>query len=204
MSVRPPKGFTLVELLVTTSLMALVGGATVGALAGGIRVWERASEFGVYRQAVLVSLAQMRRDLQNVRPFSPIPFEGTYGQLAFALVGREHLDDESPPELGRLGYFLDERSHVLCRSFVPYRRLKRVRLTDRCQAVLEDVTRLRLSYFGSPEGEEAVDWSGRWASPQAPLAVKVDLTVQQRGQRGASQSAVISLMGTTAHEAKAP
>ena len=177
---------------------------TVGALSGGIRVWQRAADIGRHRQAVLVSLVQMRRDLQNVQTFSPLPFEGAYDQFAFASLGRERLDDEGPPELGRLGYFLDERSQIVCRSFVPYRLMKQVRLTDRCQAVLEDVTRLRFSYFGSPEGEDAVGWSGRWASPHSPLAVKVDLTVQRGSQSLASQSAVISLIGAIPHETPAP
>lgn len=201
MSLRQRQGFTLVEVLVTTSLMAVVGAATVGALAGGIRVWERASDIGMYRQAVLVSLAQMRRDLQNARMFLLIPFDGNYDRITFASLSRERLDDEGPPELGRLGYFLDERSQIFCRSFVPYRLMKRVRLTDRCQAVLEGVTRLRFSYFGSSEGEEAVGWAGSWTSPQAPLAVKVDLTVRRRGQPLASQSAVISLIGAIPHDA---
>jgi len=195
MSLR--QGFTLVELLVTTSLMALVGAATVGALAGGIRVWERASELGVYRQATLVSLAQMRRDLQNARMFSPVPFDGQYDRIAFASLGRERLDDEGPPELGRLGYFLDERSQIFCRSFVPYRLMKRVRLTDQCQPVLEGVTRLRFSYFGSLEEDGAADWSNRWTASRAPLAIKVDLTVQQRGRLPTQQSTVISLIGAT-------
>jgi len=180
--------------------MALVGTATVGALAGGIRVWERASELGRSRQATLLGLEQLRRDLQHARTFLPIPFDGNYEQISFASLGRARFDDEGLPELGRRGYFLDERTHILCRSFVPYRLIKRVRLTDRCQTVAEDVTRLRFSYFGSLEEGDAADWSDRWTASRAPLAIRVDLSVQQRGRSPMQQSTVISLIGATPHE----
>ena len=191
------RGLTLVELLVTTSLMALVGGAAVSALASGIRVWERAAEIGVYRQAVLVGVAQLRRDLRNARTFSLLPFEGGPDRFGFATVGKDQ--DDGLPELARVGYFLDQRSHVLCRSFVPYRRARRVRLSDRCEPVLEDVSHLRFSYFGAPEEGDAADWLGRWEAPQAPMAVKIDLVLRRPGRQPTSHSTVISLGSAMAH-----
>ena len=106
------RGFTLLELLVTTSLMALVGGATVASLGGGIRVWERTVKFGSRQQSVLLAFDRLRRDLQNVRRFHLVPFKGEYDAFQVAAV-------EGQDELGARGYFLDERRHLLCRSFVP-------------------------------------------------------------------------------------
>ena len=172
------RGFTIVELVVTTSLMALIGGATVAALGGGVRVWERGVEFGIHRQAALILFTQMRHEFQNARLFRPIPFEGAYDEVTFAAAIRS--DPEEPAgELGQLGYYLDDRRHRLCRSFVPYRRMKRDRLRDACQVMLEDVTRVRFSYLGADPERGSTHWGSRWEQPAAPLALKAEITMER-------------------------
>lgn len=196
MTLEVRKGFTLVELLVTTSLMALVGGATVAALAGGVRVWERAAELGIHRQNALLAFEHIRRDTQNARRFAPVPFEGAYDQVAFAAVDDDPSGPTGAAELGRLGYFLDQRNHVLCRSFVPYRLMRRVRLTERCRAVGDEVTRVRFAFFGPEEAHGTARWVERWRSSDPPMAVRVELSVLGGDQRATAYSWVISLMSS--------
>ena len=190
-------GFTLVELLVTTSLMALVGGAAVAALSGGVRVWERAAAYGVQQQSSLLAFDQLRRDLQNVRTFTSVPFDGVYNQCSFAAVEHEKPTDDLPGEIGRLGYFLDERRGLLCRSFVPYRLMKRYRLTERCQPVLEGATRVRFSYYGAEEEGGTPDWHEHWKLPTPPLAIKSEFVVQVNTQQATTHSFVIALTSRT-------
>ena len=181
------RGVTLVELLVTTSLMAVVGGVMVAALAGGLRVSERAAAIGVQRPLMLVTLDGIRRDLQNARRFSLIKFHGAYDAMAFAAVGPMPGAAPDAQELGRLGYYLDERQHLLCRSFVPYRQIKRVDLKDRCQPVLEDVTRLRFRFLGQG------GWAERWEALQPPQVVKIDVAREVRRGEPLSESFVVYL-----------
>ena len=184
------RGFTLVELLVTTSLLALVGGAAVAALAGGLRVWNRASEFGTQQQATLIALQRMRNDLQSFRHFHFIHFDGVYNEYAYPAVGQEQPEADGIAEIGRVGFFLDEHQHVLCRSFVPYRRIRQVRVTDRCQAILEDVTRLRFAYFGR-QADGTVRWADQWDATSPPLAVKWDLTLQEGRKPATTQTSIV-------------
>ena len=184
-------GFTLIELLVTTSLMALVGGASVAALSGGLRIWERAAAFGTQQQAALIAAGHFRSDLQNARRFSTIPFEGSYDRFSFAAVEPDRMEETSLSELGRLGYFFNERSHVVCRAFTPYRQLRRVRLTDQCRAILEGVTRVRFSYFGLDEERGTTGWSQQWRSARAPMAVKAEVALTEAHGRTTTQMFVI-------------
>lgn len=174
---RVRHGFTLVELLVTTSLMALVGGATVASLAGGMTVWERASAFGANDQSALIAFTRMRKDLHNARRFHPIPFDGVYDQYEFAAVDQDDPAAVGQEEIGRLGYFLDERRHLLCRSFAPYRLMKSVRLTDRCHTLLERVERIRCRYFKIDAGSGQTGWMEKWKSEDAPAAVACEATL---------------------------
>ena len=198
-------GFTLVELLVTTSLMALVGGAAVAALSGGLRVWERAAETGTGQESLLIAFTQLRRDLQNVRAFKPVPFDGAYDRFTFATADVEHPDATGPQEVGQRGYYLDELHHVLCRAYVPYRLMRRERITDRCRTVLEGVTRVRFSYFGTDKDSGAAGWSQHWRSTEAPIAVKAELAIQSdRRQPASTQTFVINLAAAFSHETAKP
>ncbi len=183
------------ELLVTTSLMVLVGGATVASLSGGLRVWERAQAFGMEHQETLIGLEQLRRGLQGVRRFTPIPFEGSYQQCAFAAAGRDQPEGELSLEIGRLGYFLNERQHLLCRSFVPYRLMTRQQLTSRCEAVLTDVIRLRFRYFGDETGEGSNErWASRWRAPEPPVALQGEVTIQKPNRPPQTHTFLIPLV----------
>ena len=236
------RGFTFVELLVTTSLMALVGAATVAALSGGVRVWERARESAGGGRSSLVAFDRLRRDVRNVRRFTPVPFDGAYDQFEAAAVEasnkeatpigsddsvsqetqiiaddirgyprkdqrasashRANMSQYPPiPELGRLGYYLDERRHVLCRSFVPYRLMRRERLTDRCQAVLEDVARLRFRYFGTLREDDEPEWMEHWDLAQPPLAIECAITLQAAGRPAAPQTLRVVLPNAALPEA---
>ena len=194
------RGFTLLELLVTTSLMALVGGATVAALSGGIRVWERTVDFGTHQQAALIAFDRMRHDFQNVRHFTPVTFAGVYDQVAFPGVDRANPLSEGPAEIGRVGYFLDEPRHLLCRSFTPYRRMRQERVTDQCHPALEGVTWVRFSYVGTDAQGGSTGWSESWRSALPPMAIKAEVAVAGSGQQATTHSSVVYLSSVTSDD----
>lgn len=189
-------GFTVIELLVSISLMALIGAALVSALSGGVKVWQRTQAFGTHRQAALIAFSQLRTDLQNAQRSGLVPFKGTYDEVAYAAIEEDAAAD-GLPVIGARGYFHDEASQRLCRAFVPYRRLRTQRLTGECQTVLEGVTRVRLGYFGANETSRAMGWHERWDSADLPMAVKVELTIQQERRAEPSTHAfVVFLTGS--------
>jgi len=49
------EGFTLVELLITTSLMAFVAGTLIAVLGAGLRVWKRTTVYGTQQQNALIA-----------------------------------------------------------------------------------------------------------------------------------------------------
>ena len=192
---RFSRGFTLLEMLITISLMALLAGAVVAAIAGGFRVWRRASAYNVNEQASLVAFEGLRRDLHNVTPFRLVPFAGAYDEMTFAVVAHDPQMPDAPDELGRQGYYLDEFHDVLCRSFAPYRLAREVRLKDRCEVVLEHVQRLRFDYFGAESGKETTEpsWSQSWDAKVPPAAVTVSVTVQDGTRPASAHSTVVFL-----------
>jgi hypothetical protein len=193
---RFSRGLALVELLVAASLLALVTGAATAALGAGVRVWRRAAGLGGREQAVLVGFHRIRSDLLNARRFAPVAFAGRGDSLQLAALGPSSLEAEEPiEELGRLGYFLDARQHLLCRSFVPYRQARSVRLRDRCQPLLEDVSRIRLRYYGIDPDRGEGRWTSRWEFEAPPLAVRLSAWTGRAGGE-AQHTLLVSLTGS--------
>ena len=187
------EGFTLVEVLIVTVLMTFVAGLLIAVLTGGFKVWKRALDYGSREQALLVTFDGMRRDLQNGRRFSLEPFKGDYGQFAVPAVGYFTSDPGDPQEIGQFGYFLDEYKHVLCRSFIPYRLARRMRLRDRCQVALQDVQRVRFEYFGAAKETQEASWSESWESPDPPVAVKISVTIQGERRQPSTHTLLVYL-----------
>ena len=187
------RGFTLVEMLITTSLMSLVAGAIVAAVTTGFRVWHRTTAAGVGVQRALIAYDQFNKDLRSYRRFSMVPFEGAYDAFTMPAVRQAPQDPAMPPELGGLTYYLDGRTHRLCRAFVPYRRSRRARPRDRCDAVLDHVSRFKFEYFGADGKGGGADWSSSWESAAPPLAVKASVTLQEPGYPPVSRSWLTSL-----------
>ena len=77
------KGFTLVELLVALSLMAVVGGVIVATFSGGAGVWERVQCQGTQEQNLLISFEEIKKSFHNMKPFKPIPFVGKLESFSF-------------------------------------------------------------------------------------------------------------------------
>lgn len=83
--------FSLIELLVVISILA-VAIATVGACLGaGMRVWEVAQTYGRAENEALMALDQMSRDLRNAVECAtleangvPLAFRGEAGEMRFA------------------------------------------------------------------------------------------------------------------------
>lgn len=164
------RGLTFVEMLVAMTLLTLVSASIAAVFSGGMVVWERVQAHGVHDQALQVAFAQLQRDVRGVRRFAPLPFEGDYDALSFAALVEE------PPQLGQLGYFFDSGRRRLCRAAVDYRDVRVRSLKDRCQPVLEEVDRVRVSYYGWDEASAAFGWQGNWSVSSPPLAVKVDVS----------------------------
>lgn len=182
-SIFSRSGLTLVEMLVTMSLLVLIAATVSATFSGGMRVWERLRG-GPREQWTQVAFAQVRHDLQNLRRFAPIAFKGAYDEFSFpALVTaapgteRRALEDaaEPVPELGRAGYFFDSSRKQLCRAQHPYRLLRRARLRDACSPVIMDVERVRFSYYAQERLTKGYAWSSHWSSEEPPLAVKLEI-----------------------------
>ena len=181
MTRRRARGFTLVELLVTVTLVGLVGATVVAAISGCIRVWEQVSAEGREEEWIRVAFDQIRRDLRSTRRFAPVPFDGAYDEVSFpAIVPMELRDGGTLDVIGRTGYYFNSYRGILCRDQQPYQLVGRVGLKDRCHPVLTGVKRVKFSFYQPATETTGGGWSGAWSAAEPPLAVKVEVGYHER------------------------
>lgn len=96
------KAFTLIELLITTAIMALVSIAIVSVFAAGLNVYNRVRNYSDVRTDILFSLEKIEHDLKNVCNISQIEFTGEPNKVTFPCL-----------PLGSISYYIDNSSHYL-------------------------------------------------------------------------------------------
>ena len=193
MKARKRAGFTLLELLLAVSLLALITGAILGGLHLGRRAWEtsRASE----------SLDEVENALRAVASLLarnyPVPIaaqDATSGQVLF--IGRSDACrfvalSEGGAQWG--GLILAEIAGAEARNgaelavwtkvFRPSEGLDVPREAMTRTVVLRDLVSFELSYFGAPEPGRPPVWSEKWSGRVAlPQLIGVKIGARRLGR----------------------
>lgn len=169
---------TLMEVLITVSMIALITGGLYNALANGIRVWRRAQQTMVEQQAQLF-FDRMTHDLRNAFYHKLIPHEGSESRLSIPTMVIVEADpyglrkDEGyVQQIGRVEYYLDLNKRAIMRRTARYSHAVENDFADPVE-VLADVQLLRLRYiYLTPEGE----WHSEALMDVLPATVSVDIT----------------------------
>lgn len=154
------RGFTLIEILLTVSLVSLCSLAIYHVFAGGVKLWARSQYFAV-EEDVAIFLDKFSEDLRNSFYYKGINFKGMQGQLtvpAFVTTQADErsLDaDEGPvTQIGAVKYYYDYETHTIHRAQANYSQALNGRFADD-RVLVKSVTGLRFIYY--IPGAEGVD-----------------------------------------------
>ncbi|MFH0985425.1 MAG: prepilin-type N-terminal cleavage/methylation domain-containing protein [Candidatus Omnitrophota bacterium] len=169
-------GFTLVELLVVISLMALIGMALYAMFGSGIGMMRRVSHSEV-AEDVSVFLEKLDREVSSQVLFHGIPFDGQEASLSFP--SRVGLDKRAllNKGIGRVSYFWDEWHRTFARR---QENLSQIQQKEEIRAVpmLGNVARVKFQYFVYIKNKQTFEWVETWNASenagQIPSAVKVE------------------------------
>lgn len=79
------KSFTLLELIIVTSIIAMVGTSTYSVLRNGISIWQRINKVSK-EEDVRLFFEKITNDVHNMVVFSPIPFRGSSQIISFPCI----------------------------------------------------------------------------------------------------------------------
>lgn len=179
---RRVDGFTLLEILVVSVLLAVISLATYSALAVGVRIWKR-TEVSVQELDVVIGWKKFRKDVVDNFSFRAIGFTGTPQEVSFpGLVTVKVGGGLTREEVGRIRYLFNESGQNLCREEVAYSDLVRG-LNSECRPVFSSVGNLSFKYYGRAEGKGSLgSWRPAWDGEKPPIAVR--MTIAFKGSEG--------------------
>ena len=168
-------GFTLLELMVALTLLALLSLVLLGGLRFGRQVWQSAESGIANTNQIRAFQDELRRDIAQAQPVfistAPAPhidFDGTSSQLMLLAPSHEGGFE-------RLVVSSDGSISTIA---------GRLELANRKEATylksIKGVGGLRFAYYGKLAGEGAVAWHGEWrGQTRLPQLVRVDATANK-------------------------
>jgi prepilin-type N-terminal cleavage/methylation domain-containing protein len=180
------KGFTLLELLVATAIVAVASVVVLGGFAAGIRVWERAREFSGPRASARITIALVRKDLCNMTPCRAASFEGAGTWLEFPAVVTGEGSNSWP---GTIRYEFSQGV------------VKRMSKLlggggggkETGEVLLADVRDVSFSYGDAgDDGQGGVVWVGEWIGrTNLPVAVTMAVRFREGQEQGEVKQTVL-------------
>ncbi len=177
--------FTLIEILVSITIVSLVGMAVYSIFANGINAWRRGNENSNYERNVRLISEKFARELRNTSEFSNIAFEGTKDSIMFpALILSESISDngetESYYEVGRLAFFYDKTENALCKEEKTFPEAFSQEEIGEGKVLIEDVRKLEFSYCYLDNATGKYKWKEDWKKEEQesiPQAVKIEMVL---------------------------
>ena len=156
--------FTLIELMVTSALLAMVGMAIVSTFASGLKVYYRLRDSVGARADILIALERVERDLKNSFNTVEIPFHGEAKRIAFPVI-LERIGDSgsSGSYLGRVTYYYDDYKKTLSKKEEDYARVvSETGARDKDIKELASVNGVEFSYYYYDKRIQSYEWKSTW------------------------------------------
>lgn len=185
-------GFTLVELLVATSIIGMIALAVLSAFGTGFYAFGRVESFAGRQADILLALDRWERDVRNSFSSAAVEFKGDSHNLSFPSVITvfDEEDQKEAVSFGQVSYSFDEQNKAFITAPTDYARPSSADGQEPPAEVLASVEDLHFSYYFHKREiqgeEEKVDhgWKSSWTQQDEgiPRGVKMELTFLQEGQ----------------------
>ena len=180
------RGFTLVEVILTVSILALVSTAIYHTLANGIKLWERSRQ-AIHEEDISITFDKMQTDLHNAFFYSLIKLEGKKDRLKFSTQvltkadSKSSFEDEYIDQIGQVEYYFNAAKGQVLRRQRNYSQALKDKGGNE-QILLNSIKSLRFRYHYK-ENNEDVEVSE--ISKQLPC--EVDIFIDFNDQLGIKQ-----------------
>ncbi len=169
------KGFTLIEMVITLSIMAMIATAVFSTLAGGINVYKRVKDYGGQQRDALLSLEKFGKELSNIFVISGINFTGDSKNAAFP--GFVSVSSGNPSGIGRVSYYFDDKTGDFLRVEQGYAEtmVKSEKPQPIAPRKIASLKSLTFSYYYFDQDAKIYVWKNSWDTVGTiPIGVKIE------------------------------
>ena len=178
------RGFTFIEILLVTSLIAILSLSIFTCFSNGLKLWDR-SRREILTEDISIFFDHFSSDLHNTFIFSTIPLEGGENSFIFPTVVLtkadeygSRKDEEFIDQLGRVRYAFDFEKNAIVRQQANYSQGTRNDWGD-VKIMAAGIKELKFKYYysGSKEYQLHAD-----NSAVLPAGVEVDVRFMEGGE----------------------
>jgi len=188
-TLHPKQGFTLIEILVATSILGIIGLIILTTFASGLKVYERVQTFGGAQADILLALEEIEQNLRNVFPMSSIAFVGGTQSISFpTMVTKfEMMDGEEKvlSSIGKISYSFDSVNKELVRLEQDYSQAVAEGGGSENQTYMAGfIEDIKFSFYSYNDENETYGWKNSWGAEEKNilLGVKIELAYQRESQ----------------------
>ena len=180
------RGFTFIEMLLVTALMAALSLAVFLCLSNGLKLWQRTQQ-ALLQEDVAIFFDKFSADLRNAFSFSTLTVDGREYSFAFPTIvwmrtdrGSAEAAEKFMDQIGRVRYFFDPADGILARQQANYSQgVRKVWGESAPQELLRGATEVRFKYFFS--GQKNDNFSTE-AKGGLPSGVEVEVRFRERDE----------------------
>ena len=166
--------FTLIELVIVTSMMAVIALAIYTTFNNGIKIWQRANS-AVLEEDLNIFFDKFGSDLRNCFNSGNIGFFGQKDTLEFAtLVNSLRLQKRA---IGKVTYSYDSANGSITREQLDSSGLYSGK-GDPARELLKNVKSVELYYYFYANERNEYLWDDQWIAGKAPIAVRIELEIE--------------------------
>jgi prepilin-type N-terminal cleavage/methylation domain-containing protein len=180
------RGFTLLELLIVTAIVAVASAVVLGGFAAGIRVWERAREFSGPGMKARLAMAMVRQDLSTMISCRAVVFKGGSSWVEFPAVVSGGASNLWP---GKTRYEFDQGVITrLSRGLDVSGSLPETR-----EVMMSGADRVLFLYGDAGgDGHDSISWAHEWESrTNLPVAIKMTVSYPEGKEHHELQQTLI-------------
>lgn len=166
-------GFTLLELIISSLLIALVALAIYTAFSNGLKLWVKTNQIVLNKEQAFITLERLGKDMHNIVSFSPISIDFKANYLSFPVLVNQG-EDSQVYRLAQVKYSFDEEQKTISRQQQIYGLDK----DPSSREMATGIKSLTLSFRYYDNDLKKMNWRPDWDSQAKPSAIKVEIVLK--------------------------
>ncbi len=184
------RGFTLIELVLVTAILAVIGMAVYGTFSNGLNIWVKVTEESV-NEDIYLFFEKISVDLRNSFKLTGLRFKGGKTKVSFPSKIKYKGEDGLENTIGEITYYIDRKKKTLMRREANYSEVYRKK-PGFVRILSENISSLQFKYYVYEEKYKKYAWVTDWqlsdeffgevVEETLPLVVKIEIGIP--GEKG--------------------
>lgn len=171
-------GMTLIELLITLTILSVISLAIYASLNSGLKIWKRINQ-QLAHEDLDIFFDRFGHDLRNCARFTGLTFTGTQERVEFpAILSSSRFAGDV---VGRVSYAYDPQAKTLTRVQQDFSQIHSGEESSKVQPI-PDLGLVKFRYYVYDKQTKEYSWREDFLEGDFPLAVRIELELGDGSQ----------------------